>query len=68
MSSAARRIRFPDAYIAWFDAQPRRTGQVVACAAKHCQRDIGLGTGKTWRWDDTPGPAWHDDDCRAGRT
>lgn len=68
MFAAARRIRFPHAYIAWFDAQPRRTGQVVACAASGCARDVGLGAGRTWRWDDTTGPAWHDDDCRAGQT
>ena len=68
MFAAARRIRFPHAYIVWFDAQPRRTGQVVACAAPNCRRDIGFGAGRTWRWDDLTGPAWHDDDCRAGQT
>jgi hypothetical protein len=68
MFAAARRIRFPHAYIAWFDAQPRRTGQVVACVAPGCRRDIGLGAGNTWQWDDVTGPAWHDDDCRAGQT
>lgn len=63
----ARQIRFPQSYIAWFDAQPRRTGHIAQCAASGCTRDVGLGAQMTWQWDDRPGPAWHDDDCRAGR-
>lgn len=67
MFAAARRIRFPQAYIRWYDAQPHRPGHIAACARPGCQRDVGLGGGYTWQWDDTAGPAWHDDDCRAGR-
>lgn len=68
MHRTARTVRFPHAYIAWFDAQPHRSGHVVACAKPACSRDIGLGAGNTWQWDDQHGPAWHDDDCRAGQT
>ena len=49
----ARQVVFPQSYIDWADAQPRRSGQPVPCAAG-CSRDVGLGAGLTWRWDDSP--------------
>ncbi|SDO02579.1 Lsr2 protein [Klenkia soli] len=68
MFTAARRIRFPHSYVAWSDAQVRRTGRTEPCAALDCRKDVGFGPGATWMWDDHRGPVWHDDLCRAGRT
>lgn len=59
-------IRFPVGYVDWADSQITRTGRIVACAAA-CALDVGLGPGKTWRWDETSAEqVWHDDDCRVG--
>ncbi|MGN6688756.1 MAG: Lsr2 family DNA-binding protein [Actinomycetales bacterium] len=68
LHATAAGIRFPQAYITWFDAQPHRTGNISACARPGCSSDIGFGAGNTWQWDDEPSPVWHDDDCRAGQT
>lgn len=66
--AVAKTIRFPQAYIDWADAQPRRSGRAVPCGQQGCCRDVGFGPGLAWRWADSVDErAWHDDDCRAGQ-